>query len=115
MPIFVYRHPKTKEEREVIQSVHEEHVYIDDKGVKWNRVFTVPNASIDSKIDPLNSRDFVEKTGRKRGNLGNIIDASKEASEKRKQIMGHDPIKKKYWDDYAKKRKGKRHPKSFED
>ena len=114
MPIYQYSHPKTGEIANVFQGMNDKHEFFRD-GVKWNRVFTVPQASIDTQIDAMSQKDFVEKTGKKRGKLGDMFDASREASDKRKQIMGHDPVKKKYWDDYAAKRKGKRHPKSFED
>jgi hypothetical protein len=115
MPLYTYSHPTTKETIEVVQRMTESHVYFDAQGVEWQRVFTIPQASIDTTIDPLSSKDFVEKTGKKRGTLGNIMDASREASDKRKQLMGKDPVKQQYWDNYAKKRKGRRHPKSFED
>ena len=54
MPLYVYEHPKSKHRIEVLQSMKEEHVYVDSEGVKWDRVFLNPNASIDTKIDPFN-------------------------------------------------------------
>ena len=38
-----------------------------------------------------------------------MIDRSKELSEKRKSILGKDPAQEKFFDNYAKKRMGKRH------
>lgn len=74
--------------------------YVGPDGKEWRRVYTSPNASIDSKIDPFSSRDFVEKTGRKKGNLGNLMDAAKDASLARAQKAGKDPIKEKWLSDY---------------
>ena len=93
----------------------EEKKYVDAKGVEWIRIFTVPQAATDTNINPLDAKDFAEKTGKKKGTYGDLLDQSKEASEKRKQKIGIDPIKKEYWDNYAKIRNGKRHPKSYED
>lgn len=109
MPIFLYRHPETKEIREIIQSVHEDHSYIDENGLKWNREFTIPTASIDTKWDAENPRDFVEKSGRKKGTLGEIFDKSKELSEKREKQRGTDPIQNTFFDKY-KDKTGKDHP-----
>jgi predicted nucleic acid-binding Zn ribbon protein len=55
MPFYVYQNPNTGEVIEVMQSMKEKHEYTDSEGVKWNRVFLNPNASIDTKIDPFRS------------------------------------------------------------
>lgn len=107
MPIYLYQNPETEEIKEIIQSVHDKHEYFEN-GVKWNRIFTVPQTSFDTKFNPYDSRGFVEKTGKMKGTLGNIIDASKELSEKRGGDS--DPIKKKYYEDWSKKRGGRTHP-----
>ena len=41
----------------------DKHVFIDDQGVEWRRVWRAPNAAMDTQIDPHSSKDFVEKTG----------------------------------------------------
>ena len=51
MPIYIYKNPDTEEYKEVIQTMNEEHIYIDEFGLEWKRVFTVPHASIDTKDD----------------------------------------------------------------
>jgi hypothetical protein len=107
MPLFLYQHPNTQEIKEIVQSVHDLHEYYED-GVKWNRVFTVPQVGIDSKINPYDSKAFVEKTGKMKGTLGEIMDASRELSEKRGGE--NDPLKKKYYQDWSGKRKGRDHP-----
>ena len=38
------------------------------------------------------------------------MDRAKEAGEKRKDKLGYDPVQKKWFEDYSKQRKGKRHP-----
>ena len=51
MPEYIYEHPETGEQITVWQSIHEEHVYkVGD--VIYNRVYTIPQASIDTKVDP---------------------------------------------------------------
>jgi hypothetical protein len=112
MPIYLYQHPIEEDMIEVVQGMDDEHVYVDEYGVKWNRVFTSPNASIDNKIDPFNKNKFVEKTGNMKGSVGDIWDKSAELSAQRAKVYGgEDPVQKKHFDDYAKKRGGKRHPK----
>lgn len=114
MPTYIYQNPQTLETVEVIQGVNEKHEY-QKGGIIYNRIFTAPNAAIDTKINPFDAKDFARKTGNKKGNIGDLFDQSMEASEKRKKSVGVDPVKKKYWEDYSKKRGGKRHPKSYED
>jgi len=105
MPIYLFKNPKTGNVISVFQQMNEEHTYSQD-GIKYERVFTVPNASIDSEIDPNSSTQFVEKTGKMKGTLGEIWDYSKELSEKRSKTYGEDPIKKKAEEAYSKKRRG---------
>lgn len=73
-----------------------------ENGVKWRRVFLSPQSSIDSKINPDNPKDFVEKTRNKKGTLGNLWDLSKELSIKRGGNSGVDRVKEKYYTDYEK-------------
>jgi len=116
MPEYLYQHPQTEEVKSVIQSIHDKHEYIDEKGIKWNRIYTVPQMGVDTKMDAnTSSKEFSEKTKNKRGSLGDLFDQSKELSEARKKMYGKDPVKKKYWDDWSKKRKGKKHPEMFKD
>jgi len=110
MPIFLYKNPQTGEVKEIIQSANEEHSY-SEGGQSFERIFTTPYTSIGTKINPFDSKDFVEKTKNKKGNLGNLFDAAKEASIKREEILGTtDPVKQQYYNQYSKKRKGQLHP-----
>ena len=54
--------------------------------------------------------DFVEKTKNKNYTQGDLQDIAREASDKRESLMGHDPVKKKWFKEYEKSRKGKKHP-----
>ena len=108
MPLYLYSHPERGEIKEILQSMNEEHIYFED-GVQWKRIFTVPTASIDTKIDPFSQKQFIEKTGNKKGTMGNMMDLSAELSQKREQSNGkEDPVKRQHFSDYEKK-VGKKH------
>ena len=108
MPEYIYEHPDTGKQITVWQSIHEEHIYEVD-GVVHNRVYTIPQASIDTKIDPYSSKDFREKV--KAQNVGDIWDRSKELSEIRKDKDGRDPVQENTSKITQKKEKGKSTPK----
>ena len=38
MPVYIFQHPQTEEIIEIIQKHDENHIYIDEFDVKWNRV-----------------------------------------------------------------------------
>jgi len=110
MPVYIYKHPENEKHIEVFQTMMEDHVYVDSDGLEWKRVFTIPNASIDSQIDANSSKEFIEKTANKKGTVGEMMDYSKELSQVRAEKNGGvDPIKEKYYKDYAAKRKGAKH------
>ncbi len=115
MGIYIFQHPETNEIKEIFQSINEEHSYQDENGVRWDRIFTIPHASFDTQIDPFSEKDFSSKMGSKKGTVGDLMDASKEASSRREQSQGKDPVKQKYFDNWSKKRKGRKHPKSYEE
>ncbi len=114
MGVYIFQNPKTGTIKEVFQKISEEHIFVDEKGLKWDRIFTIPHASIDTQIDAFSERDFSEKMKKKKGTVGDLMDASKEASEKRQSIAGKDPTKEKYFKNWSKKRMGRKHPKSEE-
>ena len=111
MPIYLYSNPKTGKILEVVQGINDSHEYIDAKGLRWNREFTVPNASIDTEIDPFSPKEYIEKMGKSKTTFGELLEKSKELSDKRVQKMGHDPIKA----DFVKKEKRRRHGKFKEE
>ena len=59
MPLYEYLNPKTGETREVIQSMSESHVYIDDNGMEWQRLFFSPTTTV--KGTPLDWRNPKDK------------------------------------------------------
>lgn len=109
MPIYAYKHPETGEVKEILQGVNDEHSY-EENGVKWLRVWDYTFSASSTNIDPFDERAFTRITGEKKGTVGDIMDLSKEMSEKRKKIAGHDPVKEKWEEDYAKKRNGLKPP-----
>lgn len=110
MPLYCYRNPQTGEEVEIVQAMNDLHEFIDSNGLKWDRVFFSPNASIDTKTDAFSQQKFVERTAGKKGSYGDLLDYSAEMSAKRaEQAGGVDPVKKKYLEDYSKKRNGAKH------
>ena len=90
MPIYIYQHPETDEYIEVIQKMNDDHVFTDDAGVKWNRVWVTPNAAMDTNANPDSSRQFVDKT--KEWSVGEMWDYSAELGEKRKSKRGYDHV-----------------------
>ncbi len=111
MAIYVYKHPDTDERREVIQGMNDEHIYIDEFGVEWGRVWLSPNAAIDSSIDPFSKQQYIDATYNKKGTVGNMMDYSAELSAQRAEKAGGlDPVKEKFYNNYAKERNGTEHP-----
>lgn len=109
MPEYDFLHPETKQVITVIQNMNEDHV-LEVNGVKCERIFSIPNAAIDTNINPFSQKEFVEKSDKK-GTLGDLIDRSKELSIKREEKIGApDPVKEKYYQSYAEKRNGAQHP-----
>lgn len=116
MPFYTYINPDTEEVIDVAQSINENHVYIDKNGLEWRRVFTVPEVNTHGTLTAdTTEKQFSEYTRNQKGSMGDLYDRSAELSEKRKKIYGKDPVKKKYFNDWSKKRKGKVHPKSHLD
>ena len=109
MPIYLFKHPEEEKYEEVFFHMDQIKELIID-GVKWQRIYHSPNLSTEASINPWDNNDFVNKTKNKKGTLGDMMDTSAELSAKRaEQNGGVDPIKQKYFKDYAKKRNGTKH------
>jgi len=111
MALYIYKHPEEEIYKEISQGMNEIHEYEED-GVKWKRVFTAPNASIDGVAfaAPNSLKDFVKVTENKKLTVGDIQDISKEASAKRAEANGGvDPIKQKAFQEYSERRRGMKH------
>ena len=111
MPEYLYRDPEDPEKVvSVVQRMSEDHTY-ETNGKTWERVFTIPKANIDSKIDPNSRQEFVEKTSNKKGTMGDLWDRSAELSAMRADKNGGvDPVKEKHYKKYSEKRNGNKHP-----
>ena len=110
MPIYIYKHPSEEKYVEIVQSMNDEHVHFDEDGLQWKRVWSNPQLNCESNIDPFDNVSFIEKTGKMKGSFGDVQDYSKELSEQRKKMNnGVDPVQKKYFENYSKKRKGAKH------
>lgn len=58
MAIYIFQHPESKEIIEIEQPMMSEHVYVDNKGVKWKRIFSNPCAQVKGKpLDFRNKKD----------------------------------------------------------
>lgn len=109
MPIYLFKHPDREEYEEVFFHMDEDKVF-KKEGLLWQRVYHSPNLNTEASINPWDNNDFVNKTKNKKGTIGDMMDASAELSAKRAdQNGGVDPVKQKYFKDYAKKRNGTKH------
>jgi len=120
MPFYIFVNPDTGEEIEIQQKMKEPHVYIDQNGLEWQRVFVSPQACNGMNHDPFNPSHFLEKSRYSNtSTYGELEDRAKEDSARRASKNGGvDPFKKKWFKDYSKRRKGKKHrddPSRFSD
>ena len=82
---------------------------------QWERIYEAPQinmgVSTGKSIDPWDNRSFVERTGKMKGTYGELEAHSAELSEQRakESLTGEDPVKRKYLDEYSRKRGGKKH------
>ena len=106
MPEYLYQHPQTKEVISVMQGMKDNHEFKDKDGTQWNRLFTVQNLSVDSAdVDPFSSTQFLDKTANMKGTYGDMLDYSKELSQRRAEMRGgEDPVKRKMLDNYKAER-----------
>jgi len=111
MPFYLYQHPSTEQIVEIKQKISDIHEYVDDDGTKWNRVFTVPFASIPNmtRIDAGSEEDFMKRTQNFDGTIGDLMDASKDLSEKRKHDTGRDKVQENFHKKYSEERNGLKH------
>ena len=110
MPLYIFSNTKRPSETvELVMSVHDEHVYEKD-GIKWDRIWTKPQMSVDAKLDVNDPKSFVKYTETRAGKYGDLLDLSRECSEKRKDKNGgYDHVEEKMYENYSKARKGKKH------
>ena len=106
MPEYLYQNPETGEVLSIIQGMNDEHKFVDDQGLEWKRIFLNPTMSVDTQeVDPFSEQQFVEKTANMKGTYGDMIDYSKELSQRREEKLGkEDPLRRKVYNDYKKTR-----------
>ncbi len=111
MPLYLFSNPKNpKDIIEVSQSMNEPHVYFRN-GEQWNREFTIPQGSVNTKLDPFDSQQYIDKIGSQKGTMGDALARSAELSEQRaEKLGGQDPVKEKFYKEYSAKRRGTQHP-----
>lgn len=111
MPEYIYINPNNDNDIKIIyQSVHDKHEY-KEGNIQYKRVFTIPNTSSSTKLDPFDKAGFIRQLdGKHNETIGDTLDRSSELSAKRAEKLGKDPVREKYFDDFAKKRKGAQHP-----
>lgn len=109
MPIYVFSHPKTGQVKEIFLPMNGPITY-SEGGVIWTREYAFNVAVKDSPVNPWKQNDYMRKTQEMRGNLGDVMDLSRELSEKRAQDNGGvDPVKQTYFKEYSQKRGGRKH------
>ena len=112
MPIYIFKNPETNETIEVIQRMRDKHVYVDDNGVEWKRVWVPSTINVDGTSSVWESKDFHRTTENKNYTVGEMWDKSAEMSAKRAEKNGGiDPVAEKWKEDYSKKRKGTKYSK----
>ena len=113
MPLYLYENEETGEVLEVLQGMNELHEYHGingrEKGL-WRRVFVNPQLSFATDTDDTSSKSFIKGSRNKNYTYGDLFDKSAEASAKRADRYGKDPIKEKQYADYNKMTNGKLHP-----
>lgn len=113
MPLYLYENEETGEVVEVLQGMNELHEYHGANGREkglWRRVYVNPTISTDTQVDAFDSHNFANSLANKKDSYGDLFNRSAEASAKREERYGKDPVKEKYYADYNKKTNGKLHP-----
>ena len=112
---YLFHNKKTDDYREIEMSMKDYAPYLGENSDEdcWERIYETPQISMghstSKTVDPYNQNEFVERTGKMKGNFGNMMDYSKELSEKRAADHGGvDPVKQKHFRDYERKT-GKKH------
>lgn len=112
MPYYEFFNDETKESVDVFFHMNDNKVYNGEDGTEigqWRRVFTVPRASIDTKLDPRDKNSFVRRT-EKYTRVGDFQSLSRDLSEQRAAKDGKDGVKEAWLKNYSAERLGKKHP-----
>lgn len=115
MPLYTFEHIATGRIEEAFFHMDDTKVYSGPNGDQpgqWRRYWGVPpSAAVDTVIDPHSEKDFVKVTAKHKGTMGELWDRSAELSQIRASKEGGvDPVKQSYYDQFTRKRGGKKHP-----
>lgn len=111
--IYSFKNKKTGQIKDVSMSMKDYAPYKGESGKEdcWERIYNLPQVNMgNTRTDPWDNGSFADKTGNMKGSYGDILDYSKELSEKRaeKSDTGEDPVKRKHFDKFEKE-VGKKH------
>ena len=114
--VYNFIHKVTGETKEIEMPMTEYKPYKGEKGQdsEWQRIYDVPQVNmgnyIAKKVDPWDKKQFIERTGKMKGTLGDLHGYSAQLSEERakESVTGEDPVKRKHFNKY-KKNTGKKH------
>lgn len=115
--VYKFQHKITGESHEVEMPMKDYKLYKGPSGNddQWERIYEAPQinmgVSTAKAIDAWDSKSFVERTGKMKGTVGDLEKHAAELSDKRakESLTGEDPLKRKYFNDYSRKRGGKKH------
>lgn len=89
MPFYSFLNDKTQEVRDIFFKMNDDKQYVDEDGFRWRRLFSNPNMSMDTRVNPFSAKDFSKKTqGAK--TYGEMFDLSAEMSRQRAEKVGGD-------------------------
>jgi len=98
MPLYTFVNSDSGEKRDVFFKMNDTKVYNGMDGTeidKWKRVYSCPQMSIDTRVNPFSAKDFVKKTQTVK-TVGELWDRSSEMSHERSEKLGApDPQKQK--------------------
>lgn len=116
MPLYEFEHLETKEITQFFfnfQNVPPFGSLVEIEGQQYKRVITrAPCGIVKETINPFSSEQFVDRSARKKGTIGDLLDESRELGEKRKKDSpdGRDKKQDGYFDSWSERRAGKQHP-----
>mgnify|MGYP001561240793 CR=1 FL=1 len=116
MPFYTYTTEDSKLSQDLFYHMTDEkpQEFVDEFNVKWVRDWGASRVQgvVDGKINAYSKSAFVEKTGKMKGNIGNLMDLSKELSQKRakESDTGKDPVAVAARENWSKERGGRRFP-----
>lgn len=108
MPVLDFQNPETGKIISVLVPItapdKERHEQIGDDGKVYKRVYSAPNAAIDSRVTDASKEEFRKLTSKKGVTVGDMWEISDQMSRHRADKNGGvDEVKEKFYKDYEKK------------